>query len=96
MFLDAQHGAAPPGLAEAIRVTHEPRARKGKGSIGLGWWLLPMRGQPGLVVWHDGGTGGFRSIAGFAAETRTSVVVLSSSARWVDRIGIEILESLPT
>jgi hypothetical protein len=32
------------------------------------------RGQPGPVVWHDGGTGGFRSVAGFVAESGTSVV----------------------
>ena len=55
-----------------------------------------MAGQPGSVLWHDGGTGGFRSVAGFVAESETSVVVLSSSGRAVDRIGLEILESLPT
>ena len=46
--------------------------------MGLGWMMLPAPGQPGgPVVWHDGGTGGFRSVAGFVEETETAVVVLS-------------------
>ena len=56
--------------------------------------MLPVPGQPGPVVWHDGGTGGFRSVAGFVEETETAVVVLSSSARNVDRIGLDILEAI--
>jgi serine-type D-Ala-D-Ala carboxypeptidase/endopeptidase len=93
-FLDAQHGNAPPGLAETMRLTHEPRVSRRALSVGLGWMILPVEGQPGPVLWHDGGTGGFRSVAGFVAESETSVVVLSSSSRPVDRIGLEILKSL--
>jgi D-alanyl-D-alanine-carboxypeptidase/D-alanyl-D-alanine-endopeptidase len=43
--------------------------------------ILPVEGQPGPVLWHDGGTGGFRSVAGFVAESATRVVVLSNSSR---------------
>ena len=88
-FLDAQLGSAPPGLAEAMRATHEPRASRRAPSVGLGWMILPDRDQPGPVLWHDGGTGGFRSVAGFVAEMEASVVVLSNSARSVDRIGLD-------
>jgi CubicO group peptidase (beta-lactamase class C family) len=93
-FLEAQLGAAPSGLADAIRVTHEPRARRGPLEVGLGWMRLPEPGRRGTLVWHDGGTGGFRSVAGFVAESRTCVVALASSARSVDRIGLEILKAL--
>ncbi len=93
-FLDAQHGNAPPGLAEAMLLTREPRASRRALSVGLGWMILPVAGQPGPAVWHDGGTGGFRSVAGFVAESGTSVVVLSNSCRPVDRIGLEILKSI--
>jgi hypothetical protein len=41
--------------------------------------ILPVEGQPGPVLWHDGGTGGFRSVAGFVAESATRV--LSNSSR---------------
>ena len=94
VFLDAQLGRAPAGLAKAIRTTREPRARRGALAVGLGWMMLPVPGQPGPVVWHDGGTGGFRSVAGFVEEAETAVVVLSSSSRRVDRLGLEILKAI--
>ena len=93
-FLDAQQGKAPPGLAEAMRATHAPRASRRALSVGLGWMILAVDGQPGPVVYHDGGTGGFRSVAGLVAESGTSLVVLSNSSHAVDRIGLEILKSL--
>ena len=45
------------------------------------------------VLWHTGGTGGFRSFLGFVKETETGVVVLSNCARSVDAIGFRILEA---
>ncbi|HEY5873629.1 MAG TPA: hypothetical protein VIT46_10355, partial [Gaiellaceae bacterium] len=93
-FLDAQLGDAPPGLADAMRATHEPRASRGALSVGLGWMSLPIKELERRVVWHDGGTGGFRSVAGFVEGGETQVVVLSSSARAVDRLGLEIVKEL--
>jgi hypothetical protein len=52
--------------------------------------LAPRRGA-GEILFHDGGTGGFRSIAGFAPSTGTGVVVLSDRARSVDGIGMQVL-----
>ena len=93
-FLEAQLGGAPEPLAEAIRTTHEPRARFGAFEVGLGWLMLPVRGQPYKVLWHDGGTGGFRSVAGFVAEVGTAVVVLANSSRAVDNLGLKLLEAV--
>jgi serine-type D-Ala-D-Ala carboxypeptidase/endopeptidase len=76
-FLAAQLGAAPQPLAETIQMTHEPRARFGAFEVGLGWLMLPVRGRPFNVLWHDGGTGGFRSVAGFVSE----IDAASSSSR---------------
>jgi D-alanyl-D-alanine-carboxypeptidase/D-alanyl-D-alanine-endopeptidase len=45
-------------------------------------------------LFHDGGTGGFRTVCGFVPELRTSVVVLSNCARPVDRLGLRIVEAL--
>jgi CubicO group peptidase (beta-lactamase class C family) len=46
---------------------------KGNFEIGLGWFLF------GDVVWHDGGTGGFQSFAGYNPKARTGVVALSNA-----------------
>jgi serine-type D-Ala-D-Ala carboxypeptidase/endopeptidase len=95
-FLEAQLGRAPEPepLTQAIRETHRPRARRGALGIGLGWFMLPVRGRPYEVLWHDGGTGGFRSVAGFVSEIDTAVVVLANSGRAVDNLGLEILKAI--
>ena len=93
-FLAAQLGDAPEPLNEAIRTTHEPRSRRGALGIGLGWFMLPVRDRPYEVLWHDGGTGGFRSVAGFVADVDTAIVVLANSSRPVDNLGLEILEAV--
>ena len=78
-------------------MTQEPRARRRILSVGLGWFMLPLqRGRPFQVIWHDGGTGGFRSVAGFVVETRTAVVVLTNSSRSVHTMGQEILREVVT
>jgi CubicO group peptidase (beta-lactamase class C family) len=54
---------------------------------------MPLRGHH-EVLWHNGGTGGFRSFTGFVRETETGVVVLSNCARSVDAIGLRVLEAI--
>ena len=93
-FLDAQLGNAPAPLLEAMRTTHAPRANRGKLEIGLGWFRLPLRDSAHRAIWHDGGTGGFYSVAGFVPERDLAAVVFTNSARPVDRIGLEIVESI--
>lgn len=44
------------------------------------------------VVWHNGGTWGFTSSAGFAPERGAAAVVLPNTARGVDRTGLRLLE----
>jgi D-alanyl-D-alanine-carboxypeptidase/D-alanyl-D-alanine-endopeptidase len=46
------------------------------------------------MLGHNGGTGGFRSFAGFVGDCRTGVVVLSNCSRSVDAIGFATLEAL--
>jgi hypothetical protein len=46
------------------------------------------------MLWHNGGTGGFRSFISFAPDTSVGVVVLSNSARSFDAIGFRIRESI--
>jgi serine-type D-Ala-D-Ala carboxypeptidase/endopeptidase len=93
-FLDLQLTAPAAPLARAARAAHGPRATRGRLQQGLGWVSLPLRGDPRRMLWHNGGTGGFRSFLGFVPDTRVGVVVLSNSARSVDAIGFRILESI--
>jgi D-alanyl-D-alanine-carboxypeptidase/D-alanyl-D-alanine-endopeptidase len=90
-LLEAQLRPPAGRLGDAIRLTHLPRARRGKLQVGLAWMRMPL-GAGRQVVWHDGGTGGHRGFAGFAPASGAAVVVLASSARSVTALGMALLE----
>jgi CubicO group peptidase (beta-lactamase class C family) len=53
----------------------------------------PFRRGP-RFIWHNGGTGGYRSFVGFIPEQDVAVVVLANSAKSVDSVGVNILKLL--
>ena len=87
-----------PELAAAIEMTHVERAKGGRLApalrIGLGWMLLPIGRQKLETIWHNGGTGGYRSYVGVAPSIDAGVVVLSSNVRSVDPVGTRVLLDL--
>ncbi len=93
-FLRLQLGDGDAGLARAAALTHAPRVHHRGVAVGLGWTRLPLLGTDRELLFHNGGTGGFRSFAGFVPATHTAVVVLSNSARSVDALGFRILERI--
>ena len=62
--------------------------------IALGWHILKHI-DGSKLVWHNGGTGGYRSFAGFNPKTKTAVVVLSNvgDEKGVDDLGRHILDT---
>jgi serine-type D-Ala-D-Ala carboxypeptidase/endopeptidase len=58
--------------------------------VGLGWHILA--GSAGNTVWHNGGTGGYRTFIGFDPARRLGVVVLSNLDASVDDIGFHLLD----
>ena len=92
-FLHAQLDPDDTPLAEAIRLTHEPRAGRPPLQAALGWLVASLpKGGP-TVHWHNGGTGGARSFAGFVADQRSACVVLTTGQRSADRLGFDLLRS---
>ncbi|MCL3861241.1 serine hydrolase domain-containing protein [Actinotalea sp. K2] len=68
----------------------EPVAPLGRGArIGAAWITIEVKGRS--VVWHNGGTGGFRSWIGLDREASTGVVILSATSASVDRHGFALL-----
>jgi serine-type D-Ala-D-Ala carboxypeptidase/endopeptidase len=93
-FLAAQLGLQKSNLAQAVDLTRAKRTPSGPGmEIGLGWLMRPKKGSE--IIWHNGGTGGYRSFAGFDPKARTGVVVLTnvSTPAGVDDIGFHLLDS---
>jgi CubicO group peptidase (beta-lactamase class C family) len=89
-FLAVQADPTGSPLEEAIRMTQEPR-RTGRRGMGLGWMRTP---DPDLLLWHNGGTGGFRSFAGVLREQGRGVVVLANHARSVDLTALRLLRAM--
>jgi hypothetical protein len=91
-FLAANLGLAESGLSAALQETQQEREDfQGKDMrIGLGWLIRKQHGR--TIVWHNGGTGGYHSFAGFDREGKRGVVVLSNSAHDIDDIGFHLLE----
>jgi D-alanyl-D-alanine-carboxypeptidase/D-alanyl-D-alanine-endopeptidase len=88
-FLEAFLGYKESPLAASMRAMLDVRRPAGKASfeIALGWFVF------GEDVWHDGGTGGFRSFAGYDPKTRAGVVAFSNAFTvWgVSDIGMYLL-----
>jgi CubicO group peptidase (beta-lactamase class C family) len=45
----------------------------------------------GDLWWHNGGTGGFRTFAGFSPQRRRAVAVLVNDMRGPDRAAIDLM-----
>jgi hypothetical protein len=89
-FLSANLGLTTSPLMNAMNMTHQVRHDKaGAMRVGLGWHIA--KGKLGDVIWHNGGTGGYRTFAGFVKETSTGVVVLTNSTAGADDIGFRLL-----
>jgi len=76
----ANLGLSKSFLLTAMQKTHQPQHDTGIPNleIGLGWHIL--KNFDTEIVWHNGGTGGYRSFIGFDRKKRKGVVVLSNSA----------------
>lgn len=72
---------AQAGLADMSKATR----------VGLAWMTTSKHDDQ--IVWHNGGTGGFRSFAGFSKISGWGVVVLANSTFSVDDIGLHLLNS---
>jgi serine-type D-Ala-D-Ala carboxypeptidase/endopeptidase len=97
-FLSAALGYTESPLAPAMAAMVQPRRSAGlntgaaKTEIGLAW-ILTTRGDA-QIVWHNGGTGGYRSMIAFDPKRRVGVVVLSNAgtAAGVDDIAMHLLD----
>jgi serine-type D-Ala-D-Ala carboxypeptidase/endopeptidase len=94
-FLHAQLRPNDTPLGPAIALTH-PERRPGKRlGIGLGWLRVPVQ-RDNVMLWHNGGTGGFRAFAGFVPTAGIGAIALANDLRSVDRVGVDLLTALST
>jgi serine-type D-Ala-D-Ala carboxypeptidase/endopeptidase len=90
-YLRAQLQPEQTPLAEAIRLTHALLKPKARMTIGLGWMRSLSRAGP--MFWHNGGTGGFRSFAGFLPDGYATVLLVNDKLN-PDRAAVRLLGNL--
>lgn len=93
IFLGAELGLTPTPLKPAMDAQLTVR-RPGPApnvEIALGWHVTKTPKTE--IVWHNGGTGGFRTFMGFDRQSRTGVVVMTNAATPAggDDIGFHLL-----
>ncbi len=92
-YVAANLGLQKSELMKAMELTHHVRHDKDSTDtrVGLAWII--SGGAEGDIYWHNGGTGGYRTFAGFVKATGTGVVVLTNSDTGADDIGMRLLNS---
>jgi CubicO group peptidase (beta-lactamase class C family) len=95
-FLAANLGYIKTPLAPAMAAMLDVRRPTGAPGldVALAWHIFSMP-LGGTVIWHNGGTGGYRSFIGYDPKTRIGVVVLANAetAAGVDDIGLHLLNT---
>jgi serine-type D-Ala-D-Ala carboxypeptidase/endopeptidase len=92
-FLGAVLGYTDSPLAPAMVEMLTVRTPTGNPGldIALGW-VVRIRAHD-EIVWHNGGTGGYRTFLGYLRKARVGVVVLSNAAVAGDDIGFHLLDA---
>jgi serine-type D-Ala-D-Ala carboxypeptidase/endopeptidase len=97
-FVAANLGYTKSPLAPAMAAMLKVRRPAGQSGleIALGWHVYTTGGKE--IIWHNGGTGGYRSFMGFDPKSGVGVVLLSNTEtpEGVDDIGRHLLDpSIP-
>lgn len=75
-----------PGMAAL-----QPEAEASNGEIGLAWQITEFQNRE--LTWHNGGTGGMRTMLALDRERQQGVIVLGNTTRWVDPAGLGLAAS---
>ena len=90
-FISANLGYINIPVTDAMKLSHKVRHDKaGTMSVAMAWHI--KKGANGDVIWHNGGTGGYRAFTGFVKDTGKGVVLLTNSSYSSDDIGFHLLD----
>lgn len=93
-FSAANAGMVDSPLLAAMKTMQQPVATASgmaNTKVGLGWHITTTK-SGGTIIWHNGGTGGYRSFSGFIAGGKRAVAVLTNTQNEVDRLGMHLLD----
>ncbi len=89
-YVSVNMGKVKSKLYPAMQLSHKNSRTEGANPlVGLGWHIAVD--DKSAIIWHNGGTGGYRSYAGFVRGGDRGVVVLTNSTASIDDIGMHLL-----
>lgn len=89
-YVRANMGISKSNLYPAMQLSQQnTRGASEVPKVGLGWHIADA--DFGEIIWHNGGTGGYRTFAGFIKGGNKGVVVMTNSNISIDDIGMHIL-----
>jgi len=91
-FIDANLHPERGPLEKAMYFAHQARGSAGAPSMAIGLnWIIQHVGADS-IIWHNGGTGGYRTFAAFDPTHGTGIVVMTNSTgAGADDIGMHLL-----
>ena len=93
-YIHANADSTSRPLGATMAMTHFQRRPGLSPQVTLGLIWNRLKGPNGsTIVWHNGGTGGYRSFTGYSEATGLGVVVLSNTNQSVDDIGLHLLDA---
>jgi len=94
-FVAANTGPAESRLERSMRDSHQlQKSVNERMAIAMNWHVQMIGDEK--VIWHNGGTAGFRTFVGFDPDQGVGAVVLTNSAHGADDIGFHLInEGLP-
>ena len=92
-FAEANLHPERGALQQAMAFAHEERAPAGSPQMRIGLNWMNLHAGADTIVWHNGGTGGYRSFLGLLPSRKMAVVILTNSTgEGADDIGMHLLD----
>ncbi|NBB18965.1 serine hydrolase [Runella sp. CRIBMP] len=86
-YLRAELDLSAGALASAIKQSQQPLyVVDSTLKMALGWHISAAANDE--IYWHNGGTGGYRTFAGFSQKSNKAIVILNNSTQSVDDLGM--------
>lgn len=94
-FLKANMGRTATPIDAAIQRSHQELFQeRNDRALGMNWIRSFDASISQNIIWHNGGTGGFRSYIGFTEDHQFGIFVLSNTAVSVDALAEQILKAV--
>lgn len=92
LYAKAQLGAKSATLNHDIQLTHSITFKTTDATLGMAWhYIKPGKDE---ILFHNGGTGGYKSYVAINLQKKFAVVILSNTSISVDGIGNELMKWL--